>query len=492
MAPAVDTALPIPSLLGDLSGVEHDHIRDVARLKRFLERWTMDPAFRDAYVANPEAAIASLGLDLRRDEVHPFVDDEAARTLTRAIREGADGDYPLSVRRYRAFYREKRQHRRQIRKDCQPGDRRLALWRARQVQRCIGQLGVQKADALVHAPAAFELARGCSVGCWFCGVAAPRLGDVLHYDEEVGQLWRGTLRVLRDLMGPCVKQGFLYWATDPLDNPDYERFLLDFHAITGRCPQTTTAMGARNIERTRQLLRLSHSLQSTIDRFSVLTLSILKQLHASFTPEEFIRVECIPQNREAADKYRKANAGRARTFETSRGREMMPRETSSTIACVSGFLFNMLDRTVKLITPCNASPRWPLGYWVIAEAQFTSPDDLRDQLDAIVDRCMPTSLHYGDRVAPRPDLIVSCDDRGLNFRSRWICTTFHNVPHQERLAQLLQDGVHTAGDIALAREREGDVPLTDTFLLLDAIFGKGLLDEEPRPATGAAAAAAAV
>ena len=52
-------------------------------------------------------------------------------------------------------------------------------------------------------------------------------------------------------------------------------------------------------------------------------------------PEEFLRVECIPQNRESGDKYRKANAGRARSLAETRGQEMMPEQASSTIACVS-------------------------------------------------------------------------------------------------------------------------------------------------------------
>ena len=42
-----------------------------------------------------------------------------------------------------------------------------------------------------------------------------------------------------------------------------------------------------------------------------------------------------------------------------------------TIACVSGFLFNMVERNVRLISPCNASERWPLGYRIYDEGTFT-------------------------------------------------------------------------------------------------------------------------
>src|SRR5580765_7001648 len=230
-------------LLGDLSNVPPDYIQQVSSIKRFLERWTIDPSFRETFYINPEASIASLGLSLRLEEVVPLIDDTEAIALTKAIREGKAESYPISVLRYREFYREKRSHRRLIRKECQSSNARIATWRARQINRCVGELGMRKADALVHAPLAIEIAKGCSVGCWFCGVAAPKLDHTWPYNEANRETWRSTLSVLHEVMGDCAKQGFIYWATDPLDNPDYEKFLIDFHEILGRCPQTTTAMG---------------------------------------------------------------------------------------------------------------------------------------------------------------------------------------------------------------------------------------------------------
>src|SRR6185436_857740 len=106
--------------------------------------------------------------------------------------------------------------RRQIRAEAKPTNERFAAWRARQINRCAGQLGIAKADALVHAPAAFELAQGCSVGCWFCGVAAPRLDQICRYTESNAAAWRETLTVLREILGPCSRHSFCYWATVPL------------------------------------------------------------------------------------------------------------------------------------------------------------------------------------------------------------------------------------------------------------------------------------
>ena len=40
-------------LLGDLSDVPAEYIRDVSHMKRFLERWTMDPKYQEAFARDP-------------------------------------------------------------------------------------------------------------------------------------------------------------------------------------------------------------------------------------------------------------------------------------------------------------------------------------------------------------------------------------------------------------------------------------------------------
>jgi radical SAM family RiPP maturation amino acid epimerase len=473
--PAPESILP---LLGGLQGVSSDYLEDVARIKRALERWTMDPGFRQAFEGDAEAAIASLGVALRPEEIIPFIDDGEAIALRKAEARGEDGSYPLSVRRYRGYIREKMGRRRQIRAEAQPTNERFAAWRARQINRCAGQLGIAKADALIHAPAAFELAKGCSVGCWFCGVAAPRLDQICRYTDNAA-VWRETLTVLREILGSCSRHSFCYWATDPLDNPDYESFLADFHQILGRWPQTTTAIPTRNVERTRSLLRLAHAMGSEIDRFSILTLKVLSQVHLAFTPEELLRVELIPQNREAGGRYRKAHAGRARRFASTRAAEMVPEETGSTIACISGFLFNMVERSVRLVTPCSANERWPLGYWTLEEGYFASGEDLRDLLLGMIRRHMQPALRVDSLVRLRPDVRWELDGEDILLRSRWLKITLRQQQRPREIGELITAGDRTAGEIALHLERAHGVDMPETFFFLNNLFKKGLLDEEP-------------
>ena len=156
-----------------------------------------------------------------------------------------------------------------------------------------------KADGLVHATCCFELAKGCSVGCWFCGVAAPKLGGMFQATPENRKMWRGALKVVRSVVGPGAKRGFCYWASDPLDNPDYEKFACDFHHILGTFPQTTTAIPLRDAQRTRRVLSLSQERGCDLNRFSVLTLKTFERIFQEFTPQELVYVELIPQNKES-------------------------------------------------------------------------------------------------------------------------------------------------------------------------------------------------
>jgi radical SAM family RiPP maturation amino acid epimerase len=468
-------------LLGDLSDVPDEYIRDVSHMKRFLERWTMDPKYQEAFASDPEAALTDLGIDLTPAEVIPLVDREAALEATRLVRAGRAAEVPPAVLRYRYFIHEKIEHRRRQRAETVPGDPRLRAWRDRMINRCIGELGQDRADQIVHAPVAFELSKGCTVGCWFCGVAAPKFEHTWKYTDESGQLWRDCLGVVAEVYGIAARRGFLYWATDPLDNPDYEHYLADFYDVFGICPQTTTAQGQKDIERTRRILQLAHSLGSPVDRFSIIALNSLYRVHEGFTPEELLRVECVPQNKEsaAAGRVLKSNAGRARKFAAKRGNELVSEEQSSTIACVSGFLFNMVDRTVKLISPCNASDRWPLGYWVIAQGTFDTADELRDLMRSMIDEAIRDSLGVLDTVRLRRDVRIVVGPERMRVASMGLGLAFENQPQAAELAELLAAGTYTVEQIALRRRATAGIPPAETLAVLDRLFLGGFFDEEP-------------
>lgn len=474
-----ETDSGIPAILVSFSEATLDHVQEVAQVKRFLERWTMDPSYRDAYAADPRAALASLSIALRPDQVDPLIDSGLAARTSRELQGGNADACALAVRRYRAFIAEKHAHRQSLRTAGEPSDARLAAWRQRQINRSAGELGAVRAEAIVHAPMAIELSKGCTVGCWFCGVAAPRFDHNWPYTPQNASLWREVLGVLQDVVGPAAREGFLYWATDPLDNPEYEHFLTDFHTVLGQCPQTTTAIAHKDVARTRRLLELTDSLGSYIDRFSITSLKFLDAVHAAFTPDEMLRIECVPQNREATDHYRKSNAGRAREFATRRAGELVAADNSSTIACVSGFLFNMVEKSVKLITPCNASDRWPLGYWILAEGTFGTAAELRALLESMIAGSCRRYLRGADTVRLRKDLRVSVEDERVKLSSLGTTYKIGPLPDAGAFTNLLTAGISEVVDVAVGRQERYQVPPAETMALLDKLFRLGLVDEEP-------------
>ena len=440
-----------------------EYVAEVAHVKRLLECWETDESFRARLQEDPESAARERGLLADASATRPLWDWDFDRTQPVA---------PV-VARYRAFVSEKFAHRDELRRASKPNSAHFHAWRLRQMFRTNSQLGVAKAHGIVHPLAAFELSKGCSVGCWFCGVSAPKLGDNLPYSEANRDLWRQVCQVWREEIGEAAEQAFLYWATDPLDNPDYEHFACDFHELCGYFPQTTTAIPHRDFERTRRLLRLSEERGCLLNRFSILTPGILQRVHASFTAEELAFVELVMQM--PKETTSKAVAGRARERALQRGEtDLQP----STIACISGFLVQMVERTIKLITPCPASSRWPLGYVVHGERSFSDGESFRSALRSLMtDKIMPPTASALPRVALRGDLSWEVTEVGLTVSSHFLRQTFRGLSHDslQKLGQLISGEGLPATELALQMQPED---LASVFFVVNQMLSQGVLEEE--------------
>lgn len=468
-----DTALHRPDIrpvLHQRQNADPEYREDIGQTKRFLERFAADAVFRDALAANPKEAAVRWGLKRDPEEVRQLWENPGAQLCAPA--------QSLAVARYRAYVHEKRQFAATHRGMGLPDEPRWRAWRDRQILRCESHLG-PKARLLVHAPFCIELGKGCSVGCWFCAVSAEKLGEQLAYSGQNARWWRECLEVLREITGEGSHGGYCYWSNDPLDNPDYEQFMLDFHDVIGFFPQTTTAQPDRHVDRVRALLKLAEEKGGVIDRFSVLSLPQWNRIHEAFDAGELAFVECIPQNKEALHPG-KVIAGKAWEKErrlVAQGKaEPTPEHQTSTIACVSGFYLNMVDRKVQLITPCNASERWPLGHWLLDQGTFTDAASLRALLLRMIGDHMKVRLRPDDRVAFRGDLTFQGVEDGFAVSSPFRRHSIKLPTGLEGLGERIHSGNHTAAELALGAER----PLEDTLHLLhDLLFTRGLLDEEP-------------
>jgi len=456
-------ALDFPAVLAPDSCPAPEVVSELAHTKRFLEYWAADAKFRQALPADPVGVAAAAGLQADPLELRPLWDPQP------------DQPPPSpKVHRWAAFMREKFQYRDSLRSSGASSHAGFRAWRQRQINRCMGEMGPAKGSSLVHALMAVELCRGCSVGCWFCGISALKFGGAWPYSQENRQLWRGVLSSARQLLGPASGRGFCYWATDPLDNPDYEHFCADFAEVLGRYPQTTTAQPMRDPDRFRRVHQASRQHGNEIDRFSVLSLGMLKKIFAEYTAEELLFVELVMQMDGAYTA--KAYAGKARSqpgrWKKSFGQEAPPEHLSSTIACVSGLLLRMPEQSFELITPTLADDRYPDGYRVLARHTFASAGEFQTQLEGVL-AGLTARLPLDQPLRLRRDLRTTWKEGRVELISHHLKIAIPNAV----LLRGLAEGGRSATQLAL--ECEAEQTLEQSLQELNRLFAMGLLDEEP-------------
>ncbi|HEX4495915.1 MAG TPA: radical SAM family RiPP maturation amino acid epimerase [Thermoanaerobaculia bacterium] len=469
----------------------------IGQAKRVLEWWSSSEQFRQIVQTDPERARREFPIDVDPELIRPLWDAFCAIATAKANLP----THPV-VPEYRQWVGSKSEWRGEIKEECSPSEPRFKAWRARQISRNALENGGYD-DYIIHTPLAIELTDGCSVGCWFCGVGATKVGESWRYSGDNPALWRGVLSVLSARIGSAAKWGFCYWATDPLDNPDYEQFATDFSDIVGMFPQTTTAQGYKDPERVRRLLALSEARGCRVNRFSILTEPLLRKVHETYTADELVNVEIVSQMRGSTTP--KSDAGAFRNlvkdkpqladFERKKLETVVETQKKiaaandreldvkvpiqpGTIACVSGFLLNMVKRTVKLISPCRANDRWPLGYIVFEEATFTDAADLDSILEQMMANHMPLTIDENDPVRLHPGLSYQKVDDGFHLVTPLNALAFLRrelVGYLQSIGEQALEGKKTAAEIAMRAHFEYGVPEINTVGTLALMFDKGVL-----------------
>ncbi|ABA20756.1 conserved hypothetical protein [Trichormus variabilis ATCC 29413] len=453
------------------------YLTKVSNIKRFYERWNADPDFQQQFSTYPHQTITDYKLQIDHDDV---------QALLHQINTNYDNNkksIPVNSNINQNFYQELNFSTNILELASSSLEPRFHAWRERQIARTLSQMPKLVHDKLLHVTTAFELSIGCSVGCWFCAISAPRLEDIFAYNQENAKLWHGVLELLKSIQGQAAKAGFCYWATDPLDNPDYEKFCQDFHDVLGIFPQTTTALSLKDPRRTRALLKLSLQNGIVINRFSILSLKMLDRVHQEFSPEELAFVELVLQNPES--KSIKSNSGRAREYNQKniyknpeiKNPEKPEDSFQGTSSCVSGFLFNMVKRHVKLISPWNADERWPLGYRVYEEGDFENIDELKILLTGMIERHMALTIRPNDLIRFRPDLKYENLSDGFQVSTKYKKHKFGNAPFIQQLGKMIDKGDKTAAEIAASFNIYG-IPSIHIFDSLNLMFREGVLDDE--------------
>lgn len=448
----------------------------IAQIKRLVELLAADPGLAPALGQTPgqgRRALAGRGLELDAAQLSPLWRD--------GFNPWPKAHTPL-LALWDRWLRSHAAHRARLRAiaGLPPA---LAAWRDRQMARCALELG-PFANRLDYPVLAFELSKGCSIGCWFCALEAPRLSAVFRRDDRGAKLWRETLAACAEVLGPAaLANAPCYWASEPADNPDYPDLLADLAALAGRPGPTTTAAATGDIGWTRALLAIYDGRPGL--RFSVLSLEMLAAIHAAFSPLELLLVDCLAQNEASA--IPKSRSGRARrggrwlavrqaAEARLAGRATDPRR--ETTACLAGFKLNMAEQTIELLSPCAASDRWPRGYRLHAEGSFATAEDVGRFIKQTAERLTPQSPPPGRVIGLGHGVVLRHNAHDLEFTSAAAKMRLPAEPALARVAGLAAQGKWDAAALLDQAAAAGVGPL-EAMAALEALFARGLLDDDP-------------
>jgi hypothetical protein len=145
---------------------------------------------------------------------------------------------------------------------------------------------------------------------------------------------------------------------------------------------------------------------------------------------------------------------------------------------VSGFLINLVQQNLKIITPCNASERWPLGYRVLGESNFTSVDEIDPLIHKMLDTYLNNTLSAEDTLIPYRGIVFSSkDDSTLIATKNGYSLSLPGVSYAGEFAEYLQNESLTVSEICAKRSQRG-VDSLYTSITLNQLFDQGIFDED--------------
>jgi radical SAM family RiPP maturation amino acid epimerase len=445
----------------------------LSNAKRLVEIISLIPGSREEYLNDKEGFIDKYNVNLSVKEsdflIAPSDPDEKIAIISDGKRLA---EMPESFFRFRQFTGNKIVYRnRMIKELCEPQNERMKKWRRRQIKRCDGALGGLN-DSFVHTVVTYELNTGCSVGCSFCGLDAGPLRKIFRYTPENAKLFRGVLGACHRVLGDAAGHGMMYFATEPLDNPDYEKFEADHYEEFHIIPQITTAVPDRDIERTRYFIREITNGRGFIHRFTIRSEEMARKVLESFSPEELLQVELLPQFPEApafvpyVKTGRQAEAGNAMT-DADQG----------TICCVDGFCINFPDRRFRLISPARTGKTFPKGIYESEWVTFADADDfeqkLRDYIDDELEQDIPKEgplrLYNYMSVGEYKGNSAVISKYGLAIPMK--------EKYMERIARLLEAGDYTRSQIVEIVTDEGLTAAENAYWYLNRLWDNGCIVE---------------
>ncbi|MCR4739383.1 MAG: radical SAM family RiPP maturation amino acid epimerase [Lachnospiraceae bacterium] len=462
--------------INEMSAEDAERITDeVAYAKRMLDILSLIPGSLEEYLSDRQGFLDRHGIRLCREDIDflccPKDPDEKLAIISDNNRIS---EMPESFFRYRQFIGNKIAIRDLMTKKlCDPDNINMKKWRARQIRRCDGVLGGLN-ESFVHTVVTYELAEGCSVGCKFCGLSAGPLKKVFFHTPENSRLFKDVLKSCHKILGDAAGYGMMYFATEPLDNPDYEKFEDDFYEEFHTVPQITTAAADRDIERTRYFITEISKGRGFIHRFTIRSLEMAEKILESFTPRELVMVELLPQFPEAPAFVPYVKAGR----ETEESGIQKADGDPGTICCVDGFCISFPDKRFKLISPARADERFPKGIYESEWVEFENGADFEEKLLRYITDELELDIPDG-KVLKMYDHFTLGEHNGKKcIISRFGEAIPLKEPYMVRIAELVKEGVHDRREIVDISVYEKLARPENAYWYLNRLWDAGCIAEK--------------
>ena len=484
-----------------------DDIQAMVEVKRFLECYQGDRDFRKAVEAGGKftdeqrQGLKDIGVTFEPEAMEPLwlQPDLIDRLPSLAAHHASFEEVPSEIHALLAPYPELRlwlewRHRvdRGVMLNKLLVSSRATLspeytaWRGRRVAATRNELG-PFGWTLDHPCHAVEMAVGCSVGCGFCAFDAGKLQTVFDLSRpENREQVRGVATGMLKVLGWPALHGMLYWSTEPNDNPHYVRLLEFWRDLTGSMLCTATARAGEDW--VRELIGFYTTGPVPWPRISVLSRGIMRRLHKAFTPLEMRDTTLLMQQKDAEVFRAKVPGGRERMLRQLVDAddlrdvdfENLPEgfePPQGSIACISGTLVNMVNRTVKLISPCYTTMEYRYGYRVFDETTFDGPEGFEVALRRIIGRSMVVRPYPEMPMRWRDDLKAVPQPDGFTLLSPTTRRDFRRGELHLRTAELIGRGDRTYEQVFDALSDNPRVGPIAAMSLLDSLFKKGYLCE---------------
>ena len=485
-----------------------DGVRAIAEVKRFYECYLGDQDFRDAvdaggkFTDRQRQMLKDIGVTFKPEamELLWLRPDLIANFPSLVWRYATFEDIPSDIHALLAPYPELRdwlkwRHRAdrssmslKLMASQRPTlNPEYTAWRSRRVAAVRNELGTY-GWSLDHPCHAVEMAVGCSVQCSFCAFDAGKLETVFDLSRrENRELVQAVATGMLNVLGWPATHGMLYWCTEPHDNPHYVKLLAFWQQLTGAMLCTATARSGEDW--VRELIDYYTTGPVPWPRISVLSRGMMRRLHRAFTPMELRDAPLLMQQKDSETLRAKVPGGRDKMLrqlvEADDLRnvdfENLPEgfePPQGSIACISGTLVNMVERTVKLISPCYTTMEHRYGYRVFDTTTFDeSPKGFEVALKRIIGRSMVTRVYPEMPVRWRDDLKAVPQPDGFTLLSPTTRRDFRRGEVHLRAAELIGQGDLTYGQVFDALSGSPGVGPFTAMSLLDSLFKKGYLCE---------------